>query len=119
MFREFVDKSNLILNCKKYFRVENATIFVPSGADLDHVRLHEAEIDEIAKRVEEKWKDVSCLDESLIDKQLGIVRFEQNHLRNLIDKANSKISFIIVNTILLICYGITNTVFCTIKSYLL
>ncbi|EFO24688.2 utrophin [Loa loa] len=53
--------------------VESATIFVPSGTDLDYVRLHEAETDQIARRVEEQWKDVSSLGGAVVDKQLGII----------------------------------------------
>ncbi|VDO20139.1 unnamed protein product [Brugia timori] len=53
--------------------VESATIFVPSGTDLDYVRSHERETDEIAIRLEKQWKDVSSLGEAVIDEQFGIV----------------------------------------------
>uniref|UniRef100_A0A0R3S4A7 V-type ATP synthase subunit E n=1 Tax=Elaeophora elaphi TaxID=1147741 RepID=A0A0R3S4A7_9BILA len=55
--------------------VESATIFVPSGTDLDYVRLHEAETDEIAQRVEQQWKDIASLPGSVVDDNLGIVSF--------------------------------------------
>ncbi|KAL3998482.1 EF hand family protein [Acanthocheilonema viteae] len=53
--------------------VESATIFVPSGTDLDYVRLHEAETDEIARRVEQQWKDISSLEGSVVDDHLRII----------------------------------------------
>ncbi|KAM3720398.1 Dystrophin-1 [Dirofilaria immitis] len=53
--------------------VESATIFVPSGTDLDYVRLHEAETDEIARRVEQQWKDASSVGGSVVDEHLGII----------------------------------------------
>ncbi|EJW75105.1 hypothetical protein WUBG_13987, partial [Wuchereria bancrofti] len=56
--------------------VESATIFVPSGTDLDYVRLHEPEADEVANRLEKQWKDVFSLGEAVIDEQFGIVSFD-------------------------------------------
>uniref|UniRef100_A0A1I8EJT8 Calponin-homology (CH) domain-containing protein n=1 Tax=Wuchereria bancrofti TaxID=6293 RepID=A0A1I8EJT8_WUCBA len=53
--------------------VESATIFVPSGTDLDYVRLHEPEADEVANRLEKQWKDVFSLGEAVIDEQFGII----------------------------------------------
>uniref|UniRef100_A0A915Q5I9 RNA helicase n=1 Tax=Setaria digitata TaxID=48799 RepID=A0A915Q5I9_9BILA len=55
--------------------VESATIFVPSGTELDYVRLHEAETDEVARKVEQQWKDV-CLKGAVVDKHLRTVSFE-------------------------------------------
>ncbi|VDM97496.1 unnamed protein product [Thelazia callipaeda] len=61
-----------------FMKVENATIYVPSGADLDYVRSHEVEISELAKRVEDQWNE-ACSKDSAPEEHLKIIVLEVLH----------------------------------------
>ncbi|VDN31363.1 unnamed protein product [Gongylonema pulchrum] len=54
--------------------VENATIFTPSGTDLDYVRSQETETDQLARALQTRWND-ACSKEPSPDARLKIVSF--------------------------------------------